>query len=394
MKIPPKFRLCAFFSAILFACALSYAQTPSAGADGPKFAYGGDAAEITGRFTDSLVFLSAHVNASSPSLFELDTTAAGSSIAPDRAQEIDRANVAAPVLNLDGVDVPIAALPAQANTNFGALVGLQYQGTLGRDFLANLVLQVDYARQTLRAYSAAHYKYSGKGAVLPLSQANGMPVIPIRFALEKGKEITADFIVDTALEASVVFDQKFLAAHHISGNDRGKTIPAIDPLSGAPNAAIGRLRTFEIGKNPLDDVLGVYSSQTLPDAGTPVAGVIGAGVLRRFTVVFDYPHHQLMLDPNINFPDPDQEDKSGLLIVATGPNYKTFEVVNVQAGTPASDVGIKKGDIIAGVDADPAADLSLLAVRDLFTAVGHKYKLLLQRQDKTIEVTIQMRRYL
>lgn len=359
----------------------------------PKFAYKGDAAEITGRFTDFLVFISAHVNSSAPSLFELNTVAPVSSIAPDRAAELDRTNIASPTLNLDGVDVPLAALPAEANETFSAVVGQKYQGTLGRDFLSNLALQIDYSRQTLRAYSATTYKYSGKGAVFPLPQTGGVPVIPVKFALQKGKEITANFVVDTALDASVVLDSKFLTAHHMNG-DRGRTIPAIDPFTGAPGATTGWLRAFQIGKSDLDDVLAVYSDQTFPDAGMPVAGAIGSNILRRFTVVFDYPHHQLTLDPNITFPDPDEEDKSGMLVVASGPNYRTFEVANVQPNTPAAEGSIKKGDIIAGIDADAAADLSLIDVRRLFQAVGHKYKITLQRGDKTSEVTIQMRRYL
>ena len=382
--------LCLAFAAEAF---LRGQTAPAPAPSQPKFAYGGDAAEITGRFTDFLVFISAHINSSAPSLFELNTVASGSSIAPDRATELDRTNVTSPTLNLDGVDVPLAALPAQANAAFMATVGQQYQGTLGLDFLSNLALQIDYLRQTIRAYSAATYKYSGKGAVFPLTKANGVPVISVKFALQKGKEITANFIVDTALDAPVVLDPKFLTEHHING-DRGRTIPAIDPFTGAPGAATGWLRTFEIGKLSLDDVLAVYSDQVLPDAGTPVAGAIGSHVLRRFTVVFDYPHRQLTLDPNITFPDPDQEDKSGMLIVPKGPNYKTFEVANVQPNTPAASEGIKKGDIIAGVDADPAADLSIIDVRQLFQAVGHKYKITLQRGDKTSEVTIQMRRYL
>jgi hypothetical protein len=32
-------------------------------------------------------------------------------------------------------------------------------------------------------------------------------------------------------------------------------------------------------------------------------GVIGAQTLRRFTVIFDYPHHQLILEPNEHISD-------------------------------------------------------------------------------------------
>jgi hypothetical protein len=358
----------------------------------PRFGYGSDAAEISAQFTDNLVFLRARVNLSQPTLMQLDTVAPNSSLAPDRAAEIERVGLPSAVLNLDGVDVPLATLPTLAKADFGPRVGQEYQGTLGRDFLSNLVLQLDYARQTVRAYAPANYKYTGKGFVFPLTQANGMPLISVRFALEKGKEIGANFIVDTALDAPIVFDDKFLAAHKLA-NDRGRTIPTIDPLAGAPGASIGRLRTFAFGKTFIDDVLAVFSDQSFPLAGVPAAGAVGSQMLRRFTVIFDYPHHQLILEPNSHFPEPDQEDKSGLLIVAKGQNYKTFEVVNVQPNTPAAAAGIMKGDIIAGIDTDPAADLSVLTARDLFRQVGHKYKVTLERNGQTKEVTLQMRRY-
>jgi S1-C subfamily serine protease len=83
-----------------------------------------------------------------------------------------------------------------------------------------------------------------------------------------------------------------------------------------------------------------------------------------------------------------------LLVTASGVNYKTFAVANVAPNSPASFAGLKKGDIIEGVDTDPAADLTLLTLRDLFIQVGHKYKVTYQRDNQIKDVTIQMRRYL
>lgn len=389
-----RLKLALLFASVVLpcVCALLRAQTSPAAPAKPRFAYGGDAAELAAQFTDNVLFLSARVNVSEPSLFVLDTTAPNSSLAPNRAAAIDRENAHSPVLNLANLDVPLVSLPSQADPDFGPRLGLDYQGTLGRDFLANLVVEVDYARQTVRAYAPESYKYSGKGTVFPLSMADGIPVVSIRFALEKSKERTANFIVDTELDAPIVLNEKFLAAHHMNG-DRGKTIPVSDPYTGLPAAVLGRMRTVEIGKNFAGDVLGVYSNHQFPDSAMPVAGAIGSHMLRRFTVVFDFPHHQLMFEPNSHLADPDEEDKSGLILSAKGTNLKTYEVVSVQPNSPAALAGIKVGDVIAGVDTDPAADLSLLVVRDLFRQVGHKYKLTVQRGDQTKEITLQMRRY-
>src|ERR1700752_2364554 len=117
--------ICAAVLALgIFACgsALLRAQTtapaqaaPQAPAlDQPRFAYGGDASELGAQWVDNLVFLSSRVNVSEPSLFELDTTAATSSLGPDRAAEINRTNVSPAILNLPALDVPLPSLPAVA----------------------------------------------------------------------------------------------------------------------------------------------------------------------------------------------------------------------------------------------------------------------------------------
>ena len=50
--------------------------------------------------------------------------------------------------------------------------------------------------------------------------------------------------------------------------------------------------------------------------------------------------------------------------------------------------------MIAGVDEEAAADMTLDALRALFRQVGHKYKLLIERNGKTLTINVQMRRLL
>jgi C-terminal processing protease CtpA/Prc len=83
---------------------------------------------------------------------------------------------------------------------------------------------------------------------------------------------------------------------------------------------------------------------------------------------------------------------SGLSILARGANLKTFEIVQVRPGTPGADAKLKEGDVIVGIDEEPAADLTLSAIRDLFRQVGHEYKLLIDRHGQSLPITIKMRR--
>ena len=67
-------------------------------------------------------------------------------------------------------------------------------------------------------------------------------------------------------------------------------------------------------------------------------------------------------------------------------------MVAVQPGTPGGEAGVQKGDVIAGIDEEAAADLTLASIRSLFRQVGHKYKLLIQRNGEPVQITLQMRR--
>jgi PDZ domain len=388
-----------FAFGIVFALALGHAVWPALLAQEKsapvRFAFGGNVAEIPAEFLDNLVFLPVGINNSQPSLFELDSTAPTSSMDPTRATELGLSDLRNSVLHLPGVELRLSMLPATVKTNFGAQIGRAYQGTLGNDFLGSVVAEIDYARQTVRLYDPGSYTYSGKGTSIPLTVAGGMPLIHAKIDLPGQKAREGEFAIDTALDAAILVSEQFAETHHLFSAHM-KTIQASDPeINGGENIALGRAKGFQIGPYQVESAIIAFSpksSDGVPDKN--FAGTIGAGLLRRFTVIFDYAHKQMIFAPNTSFADYEEEDKSGLTIIAKGPGLKTFEVLAVQASTPAAEAGIQKGDIIAGIDDEPAADLTLTTIRDLFRQIGHGYKLLIERNGQTLQITIQMRRLL
>lgn len=372
-------------------------QTPAA-APSPyraRFAYGGNAAEIPTTFTDHIPFLPVTLNGSQASLLVLDTTANNTSINPKLAADTGIHTNQPVALTLPGVMFPFSSLPELARDALGANLGRQYEGTIGADVLSRAVVAIDYARETVRMYDPATYKYQGHGSTLPLSFSNGMPVIRATFSTPKGKQVVADFGVDTALIAGIVFSRKFSDAHHVFPA-KGKIASAYDPqLPGGENVSLFRLRFFKIAGSAAESPIAELSSSKDADNGdTKLAGIIGAGLLQRFDVVFDYPHKQIIFDVNTNFKNYDEEDKSGIALIASGPGLKTLQIVHVVPKSPAGRAGIQAGDVIAGIDGEPAADISLTSAREMFRDVGHKYKLLIQHGDQTKEVTIQTERLL
>jgi hypothetical protein len=360
-----------------------------------RFAFGGNAAEIPAEFLDNLIFLPTRINSSQPSLFLLDSTATVSSIAPSRAAELGLSTLENPVLNLPGVDFPIAALQALAKDNFAAQTGRSYQGTLGNDFLGSVVMEIDYGRKTVRIYDPGIYKYSGGGSSFPIKFAGGVPLVRAKLILPGQRAREGEFIVNTALDAAIVISEKFAEGHHLFSAHL-KTIPASDPqIIGGENIVLGRPKEFQLGGYSVEGAIAEFSPKDpFPGAGADIAGMIGGGILRRFTVIFDYPNQQLILAPNLHIHELEEEDKSGLTIIAKGPGLKQFEVVAVQSGTPGAHAGIQKGDIIVGIDEEAAADLTLVGIRELFRETGRTCKLAIERKGQSLQVSISLRRLL
>lgn len=398
-----KYRRGALFLVLVWLCAgvvpdalsrpQSKSNSPASNPAPAQFAYGGDAAEIPAEFVGNLVYLPVRMNQSRASYFLLDSTSPASSIDPGRLAKLDISPAQAPILNLNGVDLPFSTLPAVARPALASDTGRAYEGTLGNDFLQRVVMEIDYARQTVRLYDPALYKYSGGGSAFHLDFSAGLPLLQAKFTDLKGKFLDASFVVSTAEDTSTVLFDRYASAHHVL-SPHWKTIPSVDPnLNGSGGASVGRLKALELGHYAAQDTLVTFSKSDLPGSQDPrVAGMLGAAMLSRFTVIFDYPHQQLILAPNSRFPSDDQEDKSGISVVSKGNTLKTFEIVDVNPGSPAAKAGIQKGDIIAGIDQDAAADLTLAEIRDLFRQVGHKYTLVIDRNGQNKQITVEMKR--
>ncbi len=398
------------FAAMLPVLKAQNAGSPASQAAAPappaRFAFGGNAAQIPADFVQNLIFLPVRVNASRTFLFQLDSSAATSSIDPEQAARLDvklqtgnaGADSSPPsardvLLELPGLQIPMTSLPELPRQKSAEQSGQSSLGVLGKDFFDRVVIEVDYVRQTVQLYDPSVFTYAGTGKSFPLSFAGDLPLLRAKAEISGHKSVDADFVLDTGLDSAIVFYRAFTDSERISAA-HFKTVPAYYPeINDGAKILLGSLKGFQIGQYGVETPVAVFSqSNSSATQDKKIAGAIGANFLRRFTVIFDFPHQRVILEPNLQFNHSVDEDMSGLSLIAQGSNLRTFEVVHVQAGTPAADAGIQPGDVIAAVDDEAAADLTLSAVRDLFRQIGHEYKLLIDRKGQSLTLSIKMHR--
>jgi membrane-associated protease RseP (regulator of RpoE activity) len=177
--------------------------------------------------------------------------------------------------------------------------------------------------------------------------------------------LDARISIDTGSRSSLSLHSPFV-------NDHG----LIAKYGAAPDAVIGwgvggksmgrpaRLGALTLGDVTIPDIAGdLYTGTKGAFANPDLAGNLGGGVLRRFTVAFDYDARKMYLAPNKSFADADPFDRSGLWLMKDGDALK---VVAIAPGSAAASAGITEGDHIASIDGAPVATQPLAEWRRRF----------------------------
>ncbi len=60
--------------------------------------------------------------------------------------------------------------------------------------------------------------------------------------------------------------------------------------------------------------------------------------------------------------------------------------------SPATEAGLREGDVIVALDGQPAAEFTLEQVREPFRQEGREYRLGIRRGEELLEVRIRLRR--
>jgi membrane-associated protease RseP (regulator of RpoE activity) len=159
-------------------------------------------------------------------------------------------------------------------------------------------------------------------------------------------------------------------------------------VGGPAKGLLARVKTLHLGAVAVQNSVAELSLQTHGSFISPyVAGNVGAGVLKRFNITFDYPHQQLVFERNANYDKPDTFDRSGMWVNKAGDN---FEVMDVIASSPAAAAGLKVGDKISSVDGRAAGQVPLPELRARFRteAPGTRIKLTVQSGTQTRDVVL------
>lgn len=271
--------------------------------------------------------------------------------------------------------------------SLSAAEGVPENGMIGFEVFKRFVVKVDYEHEMLTLVIPSAFAFHGDGTAVPFQFNDHIPQVEGSIDGIPGK-----FDIDTGSRASIDLLKPFVEKNNLVAHYNAK-IEAVTGwgVGGAARSLVTRAEVLRLGSVEVTRPVTQLSLQKQGSfSGVYVAGNVGAGVLKRFNITFDYPHQQLIFERNANYDKPDVFDRSGMWLNQAG---GTFEVVDVVAGGAAAGAGLRVGDKIQAIDGRPADQLSLPEIRRRFKSdpAGTKLHVTVQSGDQRHDVELILR---
>jgi hypothetical protein len=243
-----------------------------------------------------LVFLSARIGEGEALPFLLDTGASPCVI--DSAVAARSGIVAGPEVRRQGgggtfvskasaapVELRIGGAPLACSetlitdlSGMDEAVGGPIAGIVGGDFFRGRIVAIDYDSDKVSLFDRTGFDHAGER--IPIRIDRNRPYLTARLSVADGpQDVTRELLVDTGSHDQV--DDAILARSGSAGTE-----VAASGLGAGHRARTGRFNLVRIGSRSFADVPGVV----------PAVPLVGAGLLARFNLIFDYDGGWVILD--------------------------------------------------------------------------------------------------
>jgi hypothetical protein len=336
-------------------------QMPRAETGDVVFARGDRADGIPITLKGAHILTSVLVNGRGPYTFFLDTGAGGSCLNAALAESLGLPSagtveargvggsttvgyVRVDSLAIGGATLHSQTLVALPLGEIGTLMEIAIDGILGYDFFSRFVVRIDYDGKVVSL--AAHDAFAPPPGVepLPITLESNVPAVR---GVVNGR-YDGLFRLDTGSGSSLDLHGPFVAEHRLIESARRIAHRPFAGVGGVVLSAVARLDSFAIGPFVMPGLVSGLSEETEGVfASSSYSGNVGGGVLRRFTVTFDYEGKRVFLEPGKRFDEADPFDRSGL---ATWRDGEARRALHVEKDSPAWRAGLRDGDRIVAVN--------------------------------------------
>ena len=296
--------------------------------------------------------------------------------------------------------------------NLSYHIGIPVNGIIGYNFFKSNLVEINYERKRITVYrdkQKIRKKIENKFQHVPITIERSKPYITGSLVLN-AVEIPVKLLIDIGnSDALWLFqnDSKMIKIPEKNFEDYlGKG------FSGDVEGRRALIKKFTMSKfefyNPIiafPDTISIRHVTMVKDR----SGSVGSEILKRFTLVFDYPNQKIFLKKNSSFYTPFSYNKSGIELQhhglqwvqetvrletipivksddlsfkksENGNNFKykfvlkpIYIIANVRKNSPAALSGLQKGDIVVNINNEPAYQYTLEKINALLKSEEEKW---------------------
>jgi hypothetical protein len=275
-------------------------------------------------------------------------------------------------------------------------LGTDVHGILGYELFSRFIIKIDYNRKIMTLMLPDKFKPKKRYDVIPVRIQDTKPYILVPISISNDHSLNAKLLVDTGASHGLMLEPESDSRIHLPEKSLNTIIGR--GLGGVITGKTGRIQAVELGNYTIQKPLvnfpdsGSYVSDSLKYLQVDRNGTLGGEILSRFTVIFNFPHEKIYIKKNSEFKKQFYFSLSGLNIRAKGAQLNVFEVNDVRQGSAADKAGVKKGDLIVGVNGVSVVNLHLNQINGLLnTKPGKRIRLNVKRDglSKTIDFKLE-----
>jgi len=250
--------------------------------------------------------------------------------------------------------------------NLSGHLGLKIYGLLGFSFFNSFIVDIRYSENRLIIYDRdAKVKYRGKK--IPIEIENQKPYVVGDVELPDGKSINARFLMDTG--ASHPLSLEMLQGSEYPLPEKKIKANLGMSLSGQIKGYIGRVGKFSLGNYVFNDVVAGFPDFKSIAEKIDLSkrnGNLGADLLRRFNIQFNYQDGFIYLKTNGLSKIPFEHDMVGMVLYLDQKEYKRVLIGEIDENSPAEKAGLCTDDEIIAVNFKNIDAYSLNDLNEMF----------------------------
>ncbi|HEY5326801.1 MAG TPA: pepsin/retropepsin-like aspartic protease family protein, partial [Mucilaginibacter sp.] len=173
--------------------------------------------------------------------------------------------------------------------------GMPIHGLLGYEFFSNLAVKIDFNDSTITVSKPKDTRFFRKVNKIPISIEDRKPYIQAKITFPNGIKTNDKLILDLGAGHPLLLEniiqkqglpKKFIAANLGVG------------LTGPIDGFISRVNEIDLGRFKIKNVVTSFPVDEHQSVSTEKRdGNLGIGILKRFTLIIDYPDSALYLNP-------------------------------------------------------------------------------------------------